>query len=118
MPPGICAFNLNKTGGNSPTDMVELTWIALRDSKFIKRQFEIYAPDLTLCGGTFQIFRYVMEHEYITVKKTHHANLLWYERCHGQYVVGINHTADFGRGVQPPEAVLKAIKEICLPNGS
>lgn len=117
MPPSICAFNLDKTGGHSTTDMERLALIAMRDSRFIKRQFEIYAPDLTLCGGTFQIFRYVMGHEYIPEKETSHAKLPWYERRPGQYVVGMNHPAD--RNAQLPEDIIKAIKEIYhLPNGS
>ena len=117
MPPSICAFNLDKKGGHSGTDMERLALIAMRDSRFINWQFEIYAPDLTLCGGTFQIFRYVMGHEYIPEKETSHANLPWYERRPGQYVVGINHPAD--RNAQLPEDIIKAIKEIYgLPNGS
>lgn len=119
MPPSICAFNLDKTGGHSTTDMERLALIAMRDSRFIERQFEIYAPDLTLCGGTFQIFRYVMEHENIPVKETRHANLPWYERRPGQYVVGMKHPADRGRGARSPEDIIKAIEEIYhLPNGS
>jgi len=112
MPPSICAFNLDKTGGHSTTNMGRLALIAMRDSKFIKRQFEIYVPDLTLCGGTFQIFRYVMEHEDIPVKETRHAKLPWYERRPGQYVVGMKHPADRGRGARSPEDIIKAIKEI------
>lgn len=120
MPKCICAFNLNKTGGNPQTDKEALALIAMRDSKFINRQFEIYASDLTLCGGTFQVFRYVMGHEDIPVKKTHHANLHlpWYERRPGQYVVGMKHPADRGRGTQSPEDIIKAIKEIYQLNGS
>lgn len=120
MPPSICAFNLDKAGGHSTTNRERLALIAMRDSTFINRQFEIYAPDLTICGGTFQIFRYVMGHEYIPVKATRRANLRlpWYERRPRQHVVGINHTASRGRGFQSPEDIIEAIKKIYQLNRS
>ncbi len=109
MHPSICAFNLDKIGGHSGTDMVRLALIAMKDRKFIQRQFAIYDPDLTFCAGTFDIFRYAVGHEDIEEKETMQG-VPWYERSSNKYVVGINHTADRNR--QPVEDVINAVKEI------
>lgn len=114
MPPSICAFHLDKRGGHSRTNMMWLALIAMDDRKFIERQFKIYEPDLTICGGTFEVFRYMFRHGAIE-EKTTSGGYRWYERSSKKYVVGINHPA---YPAQSPEAVLKAIKEIYQLNGS
>ena len=106
MHPSICAFNLNKKGGNRYTDMVQLALIAMEDRKFIQRQFEIYDPDLTICGGTYQIFRFVCGHG---GKEKQTRGVSWYQRSPGKYVVGIQHPA---YPKQSHEDVIKAVKKI------
>ena len=112
MHPSVCVFNLDKEGGHKSTDMTVLALRAMKDAHFIRRQFEIYDPDLTLCGGTFDVFRYLLGHEYINLEETK-GHVQWYARNTGKYVVGIKHPADFGRGSQSWEEVLDAIREIC-----
>lgn len=114
MPPSICAFNLDKAGGHPRTNMVRFALVAMDDREFIERQFKIYEPDLTICGGTFEVFRYMFKHEAIEDKATS-GGYRWYERSSKKYVVGINHPA---YPAQSPEAVLKAIREIYQLNGS
>lgn len=106
MHPSICAFNLNKKGGNRYTNMVQLALIAMEDRKFIQRQFEIYDPDLTICGGTYQIFRFVCGHG---GEEKRIRGVSWYQRSPGKYVVGIQHPA---YPKLSHEDVIKAVKKI------
>ena len=106
MHPSICAFNLKKEGGKPYTDMVQLALIAMQDRKFIRRQFEIYDPGLTICGGTYQIFRFVCGHE---GEEKQTKGVRCYERSPGKFVVGIKHPA---YTKQSHEDVIKAVKEI------
>jgi len=111
MHPSICAFNLNKVGGNKSTDMPMLALLAMKDAQLIAEQFGIYDADLTLCAGTFDIFRYVLGHENIETAKTS-GGMPWYKIGAGRYVLGIKHTGDRGRKTQSVENVIDAIKEI------
>lgn len=108
MPPGICAFNLNKKGGGSKTNMEMLALVAMKDAKLICRQFAIYDPDVTLCAGTFNIFRFVCGDESRALKEVD--GMHWYERSPGKFVLAINHFADRWR--QRPEEVVNAVKKL------
>ena len=114
MPDGICAFNLSKRGQEqSWTDMEILALVAMKDAEFIRRQFAIYDPDVTLCAGTFDIFRYVCEDEnraLKTVNGLHWKGMRWYERVPGKFVLEINHFSD--RWKQRPEVVVDAVKKL------
>ena len=112
MHPSICAFNLNKKGGNPSTNMVELALIAMQDRKFIQRQFEIYDPDLTICGGTYQIFRFVCGHK--GKEEQTKKGKPWYQRSRDKYVVGIDHPA---YTKQSHEDVIRAVEEILRRKG-
>jgi len=108
MPENICAFNLDKSGGHQKNDPVRLTLAAMKDKDYIRRQFDIYEPDLTLCCGTFEIVHTVLDHERFEVRKV--KGVPWYKTDNAQYVLGINHTADRGR--QKPAEVIAAVKAI------
>lgn len=126
MPDNICAFNLKKKrggrgAGDSNTDWAELREVALRDKNLIRKQFNIYDPDLTFClgynaqqGNMLDIFRDVMGH---TNKQKDHTEVGngwgWYERCHGKVVVNTYHMSSRRPDASmDPEEVVAAAKEI------
>ena len=47
----ICSMNLKKTPGGSSTKPAELKF-AKEDGNFIQKQYNLYNPDITICGGT------------------------------------------------------------------
>lgn len=48
----ICAVNVKKTAGSHTANEKMVSNAALRDSDFLKRQIELYAPDMVICCGT------------------------------------------------------------------
>lgn len=61
----IVAMNLKKSPGGSSTDLQALKAVAKEDAPYIKRQYAIYDPDITICGGdsTAEIFKEVVGHK-------------------------------------------------------
>ena len=118
-----CAFNLDKEGGHPKTDMMMLALRAMKDAHFIRRQFELYDPDITICAGTFEIFRYVLGHGYVLGHKkceqyevitgTESTNPAWrYERAPGKYVLGTYHPS---YPSETAENFIAAIRSLKLP---
>ncbi|MGR3914378.1 MAG: uracil-DNA glycosylase family protein [Gammaproteobacteria bacterium] len=110
MHPSACAFNLDKDGGNRETDMVRLALRAMRDAHFIRRQFEIYNPDVTICAGTYEIFKFVLGHEGHEWDKS--ADVWHYQRAPGKYVLATYHPS------YPPETAenfIEAVRALKLP---
>ncbi len=116
MPDNICAFNLMKKRGGKKTNWSELAQVAKEDGDFIRRQFAIYDPDVTLCmgydgqkGDMLDIFRDVMGHTGIPKQ---HAKMDWgwYERSPGKIVVNTYHMSNHGQ--QSHEDVIEVVKEI------
>ena len=85
----VCAFNLSKIGGNAYTNMTLLALQAMKRRDFVRRQFDLYNPDLTVCSGTFDIFRYVLGDD--EIEPTNGTETNWYERSPGKYVVDAYH---------------------------
>ena len=58
-------MNLKKSPGGSSTDLQALKAVAKEDAPYIKRQYAIYDPDITICGGdnTAEIFKEVVGHK-------------------------------------------------------
>ena len=46
-------INLKKTTGTRSADNDVVKEFALRDSAFIRRQFDLIKPEIVVCGGTF-----------------------------------------------------------------
>ena len=108
----VCAFNLSKIGGNAYTDMELLALQAIKRCEFIQKQFALYDPNLTICGGTFDIFRYALQHDEIEVHKE--KEIRWYERRCGKYVVSAYHFSYPSFGYQLIENVVDEIGKLCI----
>lgn len=86
----ICAMNLKKSPGTHTTDSASLNKVANEDRNFIQRQFSLYDPDITICGGTGDLFKEVAGFNAYEWKRTSRG-IRWYERTPNKYVVAYCH---------------------------
>ena len=86
----ICAINLKKSPGTHTTEMASLDRIAKEDAVRIQAQYAIYDPDLTICGGTGDLFRTVVGHESFEWSQTRRG-IWWYQRAPGKIVIAYPH---------------------------
>ena len=86
----ICAINLKKSPGTHTTEMASLARIANEDAVRIQAQYAIYDPDLTICGGTGDLFRTVVGHENLEWRQTRRG-IWWYQRAPGKIVIAYVH---------------------------
>lgn len=52
----ISVINLKKTPGKARSNNSEIAKFAKADKEFIKKQIDLYSPDLIICGGTGDMF--------------------------------------------------------------
>jgi len=107
----ICAMNLKKSPGTHTTDNASLNAVANEDKEYIRRQYSIYDPDLTICGGTGDLFKSVVGHDSYEWNRTKRG-IWWYKRNENKYVIYFAHPE---ARVQSPLIVyglLDAVKEI------
>ena len=57
----LCVMNLKKEPGASSSNRTEVQRFAREDAAYLREQFELYAPDLVICGGVGPLFASVME---------------------------------------------------------
>ena len=109
----IVVMNLKKSPGGSSTRNAELKRVARDDAECIQKQFTIYDPDITICGGadtTGELFRKVV-HPKMSWKQTT-GGVCWYRRDTHKCVVAFTHPAARVRKAHLLGALLDAIKEI------
>ncbi len=87
---GICVINLKKSPGTHITNMRTLESAAESDKEYIRRQYALYEPDLTICCGTGDLFKKVVGHGDKKWRQTKRG-IWWYERDVGKYVVSFAH---------------------------
>ncbi|WP_305819710.1 hypothetical protein [Photobacterium leiognathi] len=86
----ICAINLKKSPGTHTTDNASLNKVANEDSNYIERQFLLYNPDITICGGTGDLFKGIAGFCEFEWKRTNRG-IWWYERAPKKYVIAYCH---------------------------
>lgn len=86
----ICVMNLKKEPGGAAADYGAIRRHAVRDAEFIRRQYGIYDPGLTICGGTGDLFREVVGHGSNQWHETHRG-IKWYKTTQDKYVVKFSH---------------------------
>lgn len=86
----ICAMNLKKSPGTHTAVEASLNKVANEDRNFIERQFSLYNPDLTICGGTGELFKDVAGFNEFEWKRTDRG-IWWYERAPAKYVIAYCH---------------------------
>lgn len=89
----VCAMNLKKSAGGSSADWEELNEAATTDAKFIKRQYELYKPDLTICCGASvdNLFKTAVQHNHTDWQRTTRG--FWWYETGGKYVFSHCHPA-------------------------
>lgn len=86
----ICVINLKKSPGTHTVDNASLNKIASEDCNFIARQFSLYDPDITICGGTGDLFKDVAGFSKCEWNRTKRG-IWWYERAPRKYVIAYCH---------------------------
>jgi len=86
----ICVINLKKSPGTHITDHASLNAVANEDKEFIQKQYALYEPDITICGGTGDLFKKIAGHESLEWKRTTRG-IRWYEREPNKIVVSFAH---------------------------
>ncbi|WP_332401745.1 hypothetical protein [Vibrio metschnikovii] len=86
----ICAMNLKKSPGTHTTDTASLSKVSYEDSNLIQRQFALYDPDLTICGGTGELFKDVAGFNELEWDRTNRG-VWWYQRAPKKYVISYCH---------------------------
>ena len=98
----IGTINLKKSPGGSSANDSEIEKIAREDYNLIRRQYNLYDPDLTICGGTDDLFTRAMGYEIkdeaknrkeIMAWRQTKRGVWWYEREPKKYVVSFYHPA-------------------------
>ena len=84
----ICAINLKKSPGGHTADAKELEKIANEDRKNSKKQYALYDPDLTICCGTGDLFKSVVEHD--NKWQTTRRGIYWYKRADNKFVIALS----------------------------
>ena len=114
----IVAMNLKKSPGGSSTDLQVLKAVATEDAPYIKRQYALYDPDITICGGTGELFYEVVGHTHFCWQETgpigaHRDKISWYRRNADpekpKYVIDYWHPAYWG---MTPEALLYILLDV------
>jgi len=107
----VCALNLKKSPGTHTTNHASLKAVAYEDKGLIQKQYSLYDPDLTICGGTANLFKRVVGHESIEWRKTKRG-IRWYERSDGKFVVSFAHPEARVQKSLLVYGLLDAIREI------
>jgi len=108
----ICAINLKKSPGTHTTDHASLNAVANQDKAYIQRQFDIYDPDITICGGTIDLFKWVAGHDSKEWKTTSRG-IWWYERDVNKCVISFSHPEARVHNPLLVYSLLDAVNEIC-----
>jgi hypothetical protein len=60
----IAAMNLKKSPGGATADHNEIWPVITEDGSYIEKQARLYNSDLVFCGGTGDMFKWVLEQQY------------------------------------------------------
>jgi hypothetical protein len=86
----ICAINLKKSPGTHTANNATLNTVANEDKDFIKKQFHICSPDLTICCGTGGLFKEVLGFGSLELKQTKRG-IQYFNPEQNKYVVCFAH---------------------------
>ena len=114
----VVVMNLKKSPGGSSTDPQVLKAVATEDAPYIKRQYALYDPDITIAGGTGDLFKEVVGHnEHGMEWQRTKCGIRWYYwRNADKYVVSYYHPQYFRLTSEVfCRRLLDAVEEIGLP---
>ena len=110
----ICAMNLKKSPGGSPTDNASLATIANEDKEYLNQQFSLYNADLVICCGaaTSEIFHSVMELDSRPDWRTTQRGVWFHEYKPKKYIVEYSHPQARVQGYLLYYGLVDAVREI------
>ena len=108
----IVAMNLRKSPGGPTPDSAALATVAREDKDYIRRQYDLYDPDITICGGgdVEKLFREVVGHQMMWQETTR--GVWWYERNARKHVVSFSHPGARVKDSLLLYGLLDAVREI------
>lgn len=107
----ICAMNLKKSPGGHTTNVTKFKDVVEDDRAYIKRQYDIYHPDITICCGTGQDFRLATEMSHTKVLKTSRG-VKWFKNLDGNPVIMYVHPAARVHASFLTYGLIDAVREI------
>lgn len=109
--PKICAVNVKKTSGSYVSDSREIYESAIDNADILKKQLELYAPDIVICCGTEDAFvNACFQDKEIDWRMTSRG--IWYFRDNDMSVISFSHPAARVRDCYLYYALLDAVREI------
>ncbi len=86
----ICAMNLKKTPGTHTANYKEFEAAAAQDADYLKEQYGIYSPNITICAGSsvFHLFTQLMN---IIDKKQTSRGVEYLSLADGNYIINFSH---------------------------
>jgi len=107
----ICAMNLKKTSGKDTSNKHEIELASKRDSDFLKRQYELYQPDITVCCGTASDFFDTIysdnKREWLQTSRG-----INYEKDNGRIIIDYAHPASRTKPCLLYYGLMDAVREI------
>ncbi len=113
----ICAMNLKKSPGTHTAVHADLHKVAKEDKDYIKDQYALYDPSITICCGTGDLFKSIVNPEIAGWKVTTRG-VYWYERGTGKFVVDFAHPEARVKSSLLVYGLLDAIREIYTEVGA
>ena len=108
----VCVVNIKKQSGSYECSYNKLISAATRDKDYLKRQIDIYNPDIIICCGTSNIyFDYIYKISSPQWKMTKHG--IWYVQEYNRIVVSYLHPAARVNDALLYYGLIDAVKEIC-----
>lgn len=109
--PKICAVNVKKTSGSYVSDSREIYESAIDNADILKKQLELYAPDMVICCGTEDAFvNACFRDKELDWQMTSRG--IWYFRDKDMPVISFSHPAARVRDCYLYYALLDAVREI------
>lgn len=109
--PKICAVNVKKTSGSYVSDSREIYESAIDNADILKKQLELYAPDIVICCGTEDAFvNACFQDKEIDWQMTSRG--IWYFRDKDMPVISFSHPAVRVRDCYLYYGLLDAVREI------
>ncbi|NVK55305.1 MAG: hypothetical protein HWE26_06800 [Alteromonadaceae bacterium] len=107
----ICAINLKKSPGTHTTVRANFDAVVAEDKKFIKEQYGIYNPDVTICCGTGWDLRFALDLNDQEVYETSRG-IKWFVNQHNKPVVMYAHPAARVQDSLLVYGLIDAVREI------
>lgn len=108
----LCVMNLKKSPGGTSSNAKEIHAAALKYRSLINSQFNLYNPDLVICGGTAKTFSTVINYGRDLDWKRTRRGVRYCEPVPGQHIVDYFHPQARYRASMLYYCLVDAVREI------